>query len=120
MPPDRRRALGAAGEEAATKWYRTAGYRILDRNWRCRDGEIDLVAALPGVIVFCEVKTRSTDRFGVPVEAVTPAKQQRLRRLASRWLLAHESRAPDLRFDVASVTRGADGHPVVEVVEAAF
>lgn len=97
-----------------------AGYRILDRNWRCRDGEIDLVVARPGTIVFCEVKTRSSDRFGAPMEAVTRVKQQRLRRLASRWLHEHESRAPELRFDVASVTLGGDGRPIVEVIEGAF
>ena len=120
MSPDRRRALGAAGEDATADWYSVAGYRILDRNWRCRDGEIDLVAARAGMIVFCEVKTRSSDRFGAPVEAVTHSKQQRLRRLASRWLQEHESHAPLLRFDVASVIVGRDGRPVVEVIEAAF
>ena len=120
MPTDRRRALGAAGEDATAEWYCAAGYRILDRNWLCRDGEIDLVVAGRGVIAFCEVKTRSSNRFGAPVEAVTRTKQQRLRRLASRWLQEHESRAAGLRFDVASVIVGRDGVPVVEVIEAAF
>jgi len=120
MPSDRRRALGAAGEDAAADWYSAAGYRILDRNWRCREGEIDLVAGRRGTIVFCEVKTRSNDRYGAPMEAVTRSKQRRLRRLASRWLQEHESRAPGLRFDVASVTVGRDGSLTVEVVEAAF
>lgn len=120
MPPDGRRALGAQGEDAAAQWYTAEGYRVLDRNWRCRDGEIDLVVAGDGLIVFCEVKTRRSDRFGTPAEAVTRTKQQRLRRLASRWLQEHDSRAAGLRFDVASVTTDRSGHPVVEVIEAAF
>ncbi|MFI5054003.1 MAG: YraN family protein [Acidimicrobiia bacterium] len=121
MAPDPRRALGAAGEEAVASWYRDEGYRVLDRNWRCREGELDLVVARTGQVVFCEVKTRRNTTFGVPQEAVTPAKQRRLRVLASRWLAAHpEARARDLRFDVASVLALRDGEPTIEVIEAAF
>ena len=69
--PDRRRALGAAGEDVAAAWYRAAGYEVLARNWRCREGELDLVVAGSGVVVFCEVKTRRGDAFGLPSEAVT-------------------------------------------------
>ena len=78
--------LGAAGEDLAAAWYEANGYRILARNWRCREGEIDLVCLRDRVVVICEVKTRSSDAFGHPAEAVTPAKQQRLRVLAGRWL----------------------------------
>lgn len=120
MPADRRRALGAAGEDAAAAWYTAAGYRIVERNWRCREGELDIVAERAGVLVFCEVKTRTTDRFGAPVEAITRTKQARIRRLASRWLQEHAVRAPSLRFDVASVMPGSDGRPAVEMIEAAF
>jgi putative endonuclease len=112
--------LGAAGEAAAAGWYVARGYRVVARNWRCADGELDLVVARHGELVFCEVKTRTSDRFGLPAEAVTPAKQRRLRRLAARFLAqsgadAGAGRGAGLRFDVASVVGGR-----VEVIEAAF
>ncbi len=118
--PDPRRALGASGEAAVARWYERAGYEVLDRNWRVREGEIDLVLRRGTTIVFCEVKTRRSTAFGAPVEAVTFAKQRRLRGLAMRWLDAHGTRAADLRFDVASVLAARDQPPVIEVVEAAF
>ena len=111
-----RQLLGASGEEAVAAWYRARGYQVLAQNWRCRDGELDLVLRDGRKFVFCEVKTRTTDAFGAPVEAVTRTKQMRLRRLAARWL---EDEAPlrprEIRFDVASVLSGA-----IEVVEGAF
>ncbi len=118
--PDPRRALGASGESAVARWYEQAGYEVLDRNWRVREGEIDLVLRRRDTIVFCEVKTRRTTAFGAPVEAVTFAKQRRLRELALRWLAAHDARAGELRFDVASVLSPRGVKPVIEVVEAAF
>ena len=123
MTDDPRRRLGASGEAAAAAWYEARGYEILDRNWRVREGEIDLVVRNRTVIVFCEVKTRSSDRFGIPAESVTASKQRRLRALAAKWLAAHpasrgESRG-EVRFDVASVTP-AGATPTVAVVEAAF
>ncbi len=117
---DPRRRLGNAGEDAVAAWYEAAGYRVLDRNWRCRDGELDLVVSRDTTLVFCEVKTRGSTRFGAPVEAVTATKQRRLRMLAARWLAEHDTRRPALRFDVASVTRSANGELVVEVLESAF
>lgn len=111
----RRRALGAAGESAAADWYAAAGFTVLDRNWRCRDGELDLVLSRPDLVVFCEVKTRSSDAFGVPASAVTPTKQRRIRHLAMRWFDEHEVRSHRFRFDVASVVDGQ-----VEVIESAF
>jgi putative endonuclease len=117
--PDRRRALGMAGEDAVAAWYHQGGYELLDRNWRCRDGELDLVLGRGQTIVFCEVKTRSSFAFGAPVEAVTWQKQRRLRGLAARWLTEHDSRRGGVRFDVASV-RPEHGRLVVEVLEAAF
>jgi putative endonuclease len=120
---DRRRELGSSGEAAAARWYEARGYEIVDRNWRVREGEIDLVARNRHTIVFCEVKTRSSDRFGIPAEAVTVSKQRRLRVLAARWLATHpgSQRGPqrEVRFDVASVTP-AGATPAVSVVEAAF
>ncbi len=82
----RRLALGAAGEAQAAAWYEANGYEIVARNWRCRDGEIDLIVRRARTIVFCEVKTRSSTAFGTPAEAVTRAKRDKLRHLAARWL----------------------------------
>ena len=108
--------LGAQGEQRAASWYTSRGYTVVARNWRCTDGELDLVVATPAVLVFCEVKTRSSDRFGLPAEAVTVSKQRRLRRLAARYLSeSGGAGGRSLRFDVASV-RGER----VEVIEAAF
>jgi putative endonuclease len=117
---DARRALGAAGEEAVAQWYIGAGYSVVARNWRVRDGEIDLVARRDATIVFCEVKTRRGDGFGMPAEAVTFRKQARLRKLALRWLGDNHARADVLRFDVASVMPDGNGVWNVDVLEAAF
>jgi putative endonuclease len=123
--------LGASGEDAAARWYVAAGHEILARNWRCTVGEIDLVTRAPdGTIVVCEVKTRSSDAFGSPFEAVTVAKQRRLRRLAARWLAQpgpdtgpgspRTGGMVDVRFDVAAVRVGRRGALEVEVLESAF
>lgn len=112
---DPRRALGARGEEATVRWYEARGYTVVDRNWRCREGEIDVIVSHGSAVVFCEVKTRTSDRFGAPVEAVTRVKQLRLRRLAAAWMSARGVRAPEVRFDVASVMGER-----VEVIEGAF
>ncbi len=95
--------LGVRGERIAAAFLTDAGLQVLDRNWRCRDGELDLVARDDDALVFCEVKTRRGIGYGHPVEAVTSAKQRRLRLLAQRWLAAHDEHAPDLRFDVVGV-----------------
>ena len=110
-----RRALGAVGEERAAAWYRGQGYLVLHRNWRCREGELDLVVRRGRELVFVEVKTRTTDRFGIPAEAVTSAKQRRVRALARRYLADNGARAGSLRFDVVSILAGQ-----LEVIEAAF
>ncbi|MDQ1478466.1 MAG: putative endonuclease [Actinomycetota bacterium] len=112
--------LGAAGEDAVALWYAGCGYSVLARNWRVREGEIDLVARRDATIVFCEVKTRRGQGFGSPAEAVTMRKQLRLRKLAIRWLADNPSRADVLRFDVASVTPDGRGAWTVDVLEAAF
>jgi putative endonuclease len=110
-----RQALGAAGEALAARWYEDHGYQVLDRNWRCRDGELDLVLRRQRTVVFCEVKTRTTDAYGAPAEAVTHAKRQRIRRLAARWLETSPVRPAQVRFDVAAVLAGR-----LEVIEGAF
>ncbi len=116
----RRRDLGVYGEDLAALWYQERGFEVLDRNWRCPQGEIDIVARKDDVLVFSEVKTRTSNSFGEPFEAVGPAKQRRLRRLAGAWLRALPAgagrrRSFAVRFDVVSVTPEA-----LSVIEAAF
>jgi putative endonuclease len=113
--PDARRVLGAQGERRAAAWYRRRGYTVVAMNWRCRNGELDIIVRKGDLLAFCEVKTRRNRRFGHPAEAVTLAKQQRIRSLAVMWLRATGTRAHHLRFDVAAV-EGAR----VEMIEAAF
>lgn len=110
-----RRRLGIAGEDRAAKWYTDAGYRVLARNWRGDAGELDLVVAGHGAIVFAEVKTRSSSRYGVPAEAVGPVKQRRLRALAAQFLRAHPGVGGRIRFDVVAILEGR-----LQVIEAAF
>ena len=110
-----RRTLGAEGEKAVAAWYEARGYEVVDRNWRCRDGELDLVLRRERVFVFCEVKSRTSTAFGVPAEAVTREKQARIRRLAARWLEDAPMRPREIRFDVAAVLSGE-----IEVIEGAF
>ncbi len=116
----RRLALGRRGEQAAAEWYEKHGYRVLARNWRCALGEIDLVCTTVGrlgqaVLVVCEVKTRTSDSHGHPLEALTPAKVARLRRLAAAFLGGQGNHFDEVRFDVAAVTGS-----VLDVIEGAF
>ena len=110
-------ALGRAVEERAASWYQAHGYDVVDRNWRCREGEVDLVAVRrrDRLVVFCEVKARRSARFGSAAEAVGRDKQARLRRLAGAWLADHRSSRAGVRFDVAAWDAGR-----FEVVEGAF
>ncbi|HEV3226921.1 MAG TPA: YraN family protein [Acidimicrobiales bacterium] len=110
-----RRALGIAGEDAAAAWYEANGYEVVSSNWRCREGELDLVVRRNRTIVFCEVKARSSDAFGVPAEAVNHLKRQKLRVLAAKWIEDSPIRPREIRFDVVSVLGSS-----VEVIEGAF
>ncbi|GBC87483.1 hypothetical protein HRbin12_01490 [bacterium HR12] len=111
--------LGRAGEEAALEAYRRRGYALLARNWRCPLGELDLVLVREGLVVVCEVKTRAGSGFGGGHEAVTPAKRERIRRLAEAFLRGREPEPAAVRFDVASVRRTRAGLSV-ELFEDAF
>src|SRR5215472_16729957 len=81
--------LGRQGEQLAAEFLQAAGFLILDRNYRCAEGELDIVAADQRVLVACEVKTRSSSAYGSPIEAITSSKLRRLRRLAVRWVRTH-------------------------------
>ncbi|MBS4030978.1 MAG: YraN family protein [Clostridiales bacterium] len=97
-------SLGRQGEELAAAYLVDKGYQILVRNWRCRHGEIDLVAMDGKTMVFIEVKTRRTVRLGLPAEAVDIRKQERLRSLARRYIYETGQTAGAYRFDVVAVT----------------
>lgn len=113
-------ALGRYGEELAARFLMTRGWKILDRNWRSSAGELDIVATRDQVLVICEVKTRRSMRFGSPLEAVTPQKLQRLRRLAGMWIAEHSEHAGSIRIDVISVLVDDAGLTRVQHVEGVF
>jgi putative endonuclease len=113
-------ALGAHGEELAAQFLSAGGMEIIERNWRCRYGELDLIVRDAEVTVFVEVKTRSGRGFGLPAEAVTFTKQQRIRRLALLWLNEQAGPWRQIRFDVVSVLLAADGTPAIEHLKAVF
>jgi len=116
---DVRPRTGRRGEDAAELLYVRRGYRILARNWRCRIGELDLVAERGGVVAVVEVKTRRGSRFGVGYQAVDARKRVKLRALAEVFLLQHPA-VRMIRFDVASVALRPDGSASIEVFEDAF
>jgi putative endonuclease len=115
-----RQAVGSYGERLAAHHLEAAGLVVLDRNWRCADGEVDLILRDGDDVVFCEVKTRRSAAFGSPAEAVSHAKRRRLRRLAGRWLAQAGVRPREIRFDVVSVLPQPRGAAVVEHLRAAF
>jgi putative endonuclease len=108
--------LGRSGEQAAAEYLESCGMRVLDRNWRSTDGEIDIVAVERRVLVVCEVKTRTSMRYGGPLEAVGRAKRARLRRLAAQWLNAHGIRFDEIRIDVVGLLYEGTGGFTVEHV----
>lgn len=106
--------LGAFGEAYAARHLVDRGMVLLDRNWRCELGEIDLVLRDGDAVVFCEVKTRSSALYGAPLEAVTARKAARLRRLAARWLAEHRVRPREVRLDLVGVLVPRGEEPSVE------
>jgi putative endonuclease len=109
-------ALGQQGEQVAARFLTDAGLAVLGRNWRCSQGEIDIIALDGRTLVICEVKTRSGVRFGTPLEAISKPKLQRLRRLAVTWVRAHGLVFDQIRIDVVGVLRAASGEFSVEHV----
>lgn len=112
-----RTALGRYGEEFAARHLSSSGMTVLDRNWRCELGELDIVARCGDVLVVVEVKTRSTELFGSPIEAVSARKAVRLRRLAARWLAEHPVSPAEVRIDVIGVLVPHRGAPQVDHVQ---
>jgi putative endonuclease len=116
---DPRRKLGDAGEDLAAAALKKQGYKILARNYTTPLGEIDLIARQGGELVFIEVKTRKSLRYGEPQDAVSATKQARLRKLADYYLQRQRLGEVPLRFDVVGITMSTDG-PKVEVFQNAF
>lgn len=112
----RRQALGAYGEALAARHLLDRGMVLLDRNWRCGLGEIDLVLKDGPALVVCEVKTRTSTAYGSPLEGVTRQKAARLRRLAARWLTEHRVHPPEVRIDLVGVLLNASGPAEVDHV----
>jgi putative endonuclease len=106
--------LGKSGEQAASEYLESRGMRVLDRNWRSADGEIDIVAVDRHVLVVCEVKSRTSTRYGSPLEAVSRAKRARLRRLAVQWLNAQGIRFDEVRIDVVGLLYEGTGGFTIE------
>jgi len=115
-----RQAVGAYGERVAAQHLRDKGLVILNQNWRCAEGEIDLVLRDRNDLVFCEVKTRRSAVYGTPAESVTPGKVRKLRRLARCWLAETGLHAPTVRFDVVEVIPQPQGPADVRHIPSAF
>lgn len=108
--------LGQQGEQLAANYLTERGLAVLGRNWRCQQGEIDIIALDGRTLVVCEVKTRSGVRYGTPLEAITMTKALRLRRLAVLWVRAHGLVFDQIRIDVVGVLRAASGEFSIEHV----
>lgn len=113
-------AIGAYGERVAVAYLLDRGMAVLERNWRGAAGEVDIIARDRDILVICEVKTRSSDACGAPIEAVGPAKARRLRRLAAQWLTASGLHPREVRFDVISVRPQLSGPAHIEHHPGAF
>ncbi|MET4638535.1 YraN family protein [Mycetocola sp. 2940] len=116
----RKDELGRRGEDLAARFLEDAGYRIVARNWRCRQGEIDIIARNTDTLVFVEVKTRSTLAFGHPFEAITTTKLARLRALAALWCAEHRPHATRIRLDAIAVITSRSGPPAIEHLQGVF
>jgi putative endonuclease len=112
--------LGRRGEQLAERHLLARGYRLVERNWRCRQGEIDLVVRDGDALVFVEVKTRSGVAFGHPFEAITPQKLARLRRLAVEWCAVHPGERGRIRIDAVAVLAPRGATPTIEHLVGVF
>ncbi len=114
----RNQQFGRWGEGLAAEWYRDHGFEVTAQNWATSEGELDIVAIdrNASLVVFCEVKARSSDQFGTGAEAVTKTKQRQVRKIALLWLREHGAQFEEIRFDVASV----NGAGEVDLIEGCF
>lgn len=106
--------LGIKGEELAATYLAGVGYTVLERNWRCKIGELDIIAEDAGQVVGIEVKTRSSPGFGHPAEAVNPVKLRRISRLVRRWCLEHRRDTRTVRVDVLAILMRPGHEPSIE------
>ncbi len=116
---DGRKSLGKAGEDLAERYLKRQGYAVVERNYRCPLGEIDLIAVNKQAVVFVEVKTRRVDTSGAPLESVNAIKQRRLKRAALHYLNKHRLHDRDVQFDVVGISLGSNP-PSVRHVRHAF
>lgn len=112
--------LGDRGEALAAEFLQARGWSILDRNYRVGRKEVDLVAHRGGVVAFIEVKTRSSERFGHPLDAITARKQREISEVATAWLVAHGRTDAICRYDAVAVTFASDSTPVIKHLEDAW
>jgi putative endonuclease len=105
---------GARGEALAARYLEQQGLVVLDRNWRCREGELDLILTDGRTLVVCEVKTRTGDNYGAPAEAVDDVKAGRIRRVARKWRVNHKVGYVDTRYDIVAVLWPPDETPKVK------
>lgn len=114
-----RTAVGQYGEDLAARYLSSNGFSVLERNWRCELGEIDIVAREGDTLVICEVKTRRGLNYGTPLEAITYKKLTTLRKLAGRWLQTHQVRAAAIRIDVVAIVFDSNTPPTVDHLRGA-
>lgn len=107
------KVLGAKGEDEVARYLQAKGIKVIDRNWRIKGGELDLICEDHNVIVFVEVKTRTSNMYGTPFDAITPDKAFRLQRLALAWMAMHHRWGQDYRIDAAGVWM--DGFGAIEI-----
>lgn len=118
--PARHLTLGQQGEKVAADFLKKKGYKIVERNWRSRDGELDIICRKGRVIVFAEVKTRTPGPMNRPHYGMTAAKQRRLTRAAQQWLSANDKWSHSCRFDLVAVELSDTSEPAIEHTQNAF
>lgn len=118
--PGGNQRTGAHGEDLASDFLAGKGYRILGRNYRCKGGEVDIIARDGKTLVFVEVKTRRSSSYGVPQLAVTPFKQRQLMKASLTWLSSQKSHDIPARFDVVAITLQDGKDPFIEHIQNAF
>jgi len=115
-----KRELGKRGENIAVKFLREKGYKIIERNYRCPMGEVDIVAKDKKALVFVEIKTRTSTNFGLPEEAISYRKRQHLSKIASFYLLYYKIKEINCRFDVVSILINKNKIKDIHLIKNAF